>query len=63
MNEAGANSLVGPDDPGEVRMSGVGRALMLAAIVMLTGAGLLLWAQQSDALFATYLVTAIAGCF
>jgi hypothetical protein len=38
-------------------------ALTVAGITMLALAGLLLWAKQSESVFAAYLVSAVQACF
>lgn len=51
----------------DLRMGAGDRRLALwlvgGAVVMLIGAGLALWARRGDAVFADWLLTAIAGCF
>ncbi len=43
--------------------SRAGVALTVAGITMLALAGLLLWAKQSESVFAAYLVSAVQACF
>jgi hypothetical protein len=38
-------------------------ALAVGAVLLLTAAGLTLWAAESGSVFATYLVSTVAGCF
>lgn len=45
------------------RPSRVALMLVGGGFVMVAAAGLLLWARQSESLFASYLVSALAGCF
>lgn len=40
-----------------------GRRLAGAAALLLASAGLLLWWREGDAIFATYLLAAVAWCF
>jgi hypothetical protein len=37
--------------------------LTVFGVVMLAVAGLLLWAKQSESVFASYLVSAVQACF
>jgi hypothetical protein len=54
-------------DPGAPVERDAGRAplrwLLAGATVALFGAGLLLWARDGEAVFATYVVSALAWCF
>lgn len=55
---------IAPDDRENVRTAGaLGRGLVVGALLCLTGAGLLLWWWQGDAVFGQYLLGALAWCF
>ena len=47
----------------EPRASKLAAALTIGGLALLTAAGMVMWASQSEHLFVSYLVSALAGCF
>ena len=58
-----ADAQLGPDPSAQTPPSRFAVTLSVLGAVMLALAGLLLWAKQSESVFASYLVSAIQACF
>jgi hypothetical protein len=60
-----ADAQLGPDPviAAQSAPSRLAVTLSVLGAVMLALAGLLLWAKQSESIFASYLVSAIQACF
>ena len=58
-----ADAPLGPASATQSPPSRAGVALTVAGVTMLALAGLLLWAKQSESVFAAYLVSAVQACF